>query len=299
MENSNIKNLNIEDFKQAEQWVDYVDDDLLITGRIEDLPYSNDIIRINFFLIAMCLEGRLQFEINGKPYQIEANETLICLPTMILCHGMHSAGAKIQMIGFSSGFMQRTVKQGVDMRKAFNYLFQNPIRHAKQEEPAVYMHHYGELISAKLKDTQQRYRSEIMESLFSALIYEMLSDIHRHLTPTADPDDQKSSSRRVFGRFLEALSADGGRHRSLSYYADLLCYSPKYVSAVVKQSSGRTALDWINEYTMQHIKHELKHSNQSMKEIAEMFEFPNQSFFGKYVKAHLGMSPAKYRNSDT
>lgn len=33
----------------------------------------------------------------------------------------------------------------------------------------------------------------------------------------------------------------------------------------------------------------------SVKEIAEMFNFPNQSFFGKYVKAHVGMSPARYR----
>ena len=67
---------------------------------------------------------------------------------------------------------------------------------------------------------------------------------------------------------------------------------------MVKQSSGRTALDWINEYAIQHIKFELKHSTQSMKEIAEKFNFPNQSFFGKYVKAHLGMSPARYRNSE-
>lgn len=297
MENSTIKNLNIEDFKKAEQCVDYVDNDLLITSKIEIMPYTNDIIRINFFLIVTCTEGRMQFEINGTPYQIEQGETVICLPTMILSHGMHSSGAKVQMIGFSIDFMRRTIKQSIDLQKTFGYLFKNPIRHAHSQTVPDYMHHYGALITAKLHNADQRYRNEILEYIFSALIYEMLSDIAVNVNQ-AKENEPTSSTNRVFHRFIEALSADGGRHRSLSYYADKLCYSPKYVSAVVKQCSGRTALDWINEYTMQHIKYELKHSTQSIKEIAEMFDFPNQSFFGKYVKAHLGMSPARYRNHE-
>lgn len=52
----------------------------------------------------------------------------------------------------------------------------------------------------------------------------------------------------------------------------------------------------INEYTMEHIKYQLRNSDKSIKEIAEEFNFPNQSFFGKYVKAHLGVSPQQYRD---
>ncbi|TWJ17981.1 helix-turn-helix protein [Bacteroides zoogleoformans] len=54
-------------------------------------------------------------------------------------------------------------------------------------------------------------------------------------------------------------------------------------------------MEWINEYAIEQIKQELKHSDKSIKEIADEFNFSNQSFFGKYVKAHLGMSPAQYR----
>ena len=60
---------------------------------------------------------------------------------------------------------------------------------------------------------------------------------------------------------------------------------------------GRTPLDLINENAIEHIKYRLKHSDKSIKEIAEEFDFPNQSFFGKYVKSYLGMSPARYRNT--
>lgn len=67
-------------------------------------------------------------------------------------------------------------------------------------------------------------------------------------------------------------------------------------SKVIKQACGRTPSDLINETAMEQIKYRLKHSDKSIKEIAEEFNFPNQSFFGKYVKAHLGTSPANYRN---
>ena len=54
----------------------------------------------------------------------------------------------------------------------------------------------------------------------------------------------------------------------------------------------KTPSTLINEYTMEHIKYQLRNSDKSIKEIAEEFNFPNQSFFGKYVKAHLGVSPS-------
>ena len=57
-----------------------------------------------------------------------------------------------------------------------------------------------------------------------------------------------------------------------------------YFPKVIKQACGRTPLDLINETAIEHIKYRLKHSDKSIKEIAEEFNFPNQSFFGKYVK---------------
>ena len=64
----------------------------------------------------------------------------------------------------------------------------------------------------------------------------------------------------------------------------------------VKLVSGRTAMSWINEHAIGQIKYQLRNSDKSIKEIAEIFEFPNISFFGKYVKRNLGVSPLKYRN---
>jgi AraC-like DNA-binding protein len=64
---------------------------------------------------------------------------------------------------------------------------------------------------------------------------------------------------------------------------------------VCKQVSGKTALDWINEYVLIDVRHWLKNSDKSVKEVADLLDFPNLSFFGKYCRSHLGMSPLKYR----
>ena len=76
-----------------------------------------------------------------------------------------------------------------------------------------------------------------------------------------------------------------------------LCISPKYLSLVVKQISGRTALEWIENYVTMELRVALKNSTKSIKEIAEDMNFPNQSFLGKYFKEHVGMTPSEYRKS--
>ena len=111
-----------------------------------------------------------------------------------------------------------------------------------------------------------------------------------------EPETGIKRASYVFKCFIMEVSKDNGFHRSVSYYADRLCYSPKYVSFVVKQVSGRTALEWINDSAIEQIKYQLKHSDKSIKEIADDFNFSNLSFFGKYVKKHLGVSPTKYRD---
>ena len=112
-----------------------------------------------------------------------------------------------------------------------------------------------------------------------------------HHAPVKQPDF-------IFKQFMEALTADNGKHRTLTYYAGLFCYSPKYLSRIIKQTSGKNALTLIHENAIEHIITELKHSNKSIKEISVDFEFPNVSFFAQYLKKHLGMTPTEYRNSN-
>lgn len=301
MKEERIITINIEEFKKYKEeaeYVDYVDDNVVVARNMEKLPYSNQMIRLNLFIIVACIEGKIQLSINGKEYRLQAGEAFVCLPTTIMSNMLLSPQHKVSLIGFSTKFLQQTVKREKAAEKALYYLYKNPVFAKSSEEKTKGNHNfnlYYQLIIDKINDSSHRYRQEILGYLFSALFHEMLAGIQKHYDETEETETGTSRSKQIFKQFMEELTADGGIHRSVTHYADLLCYSPKYLSAAIKEVSGHTPTEWINEYAIEQIKHQLKHSEKSIKEIAADFNFPNQSFFGKYIKTHLGMSPARYR----
>ncbi len=303
LEKETIATVDIDYFRKYkeemdEDYVDYVDENVVVARNIDNLPESNQMIRLNLFIIVTCIEGKLQLSVNGKGYQLQTGEAFICLPTMILSDMLVSSRHKISMIGFSTKFMQQTMKRGKAAEKALYYIYKNPVFAQVTDENTKGIHNiglYNELIMDKIGDTSHPYRQEILGHLFSALLHEMLAGIQKHSDTIEETGIKADRSKRIFRQFMKEVSEDGGIHRSVSHYADRLCYSPKYISSAIKEVSGRTPTEWINEYAIEQIKYQLRQSDMSVKEIAEMFNFPNQSFFGKYVKAHVGMSPARYR----
>lgn len=107
----------------------------------------------------------------------------------------------------------------------------------------------------------------------------------------------KFNGNYLYERFKDLLFTQQGRKQSVTFYASNLCITPKYLCAVVKQASGKTPSEWINEETVKHIENMLCYTQMSIKEIACELEFPNLSFFGKFFKAQKGMSPKHYREA--
>ena len=124
---------------------------------------------------------------------------------------------------------------------------------------------------------------------------EITQDLSSPSFEVTESDALISQGDILFKRFIELLSDSEPKERSVSYYAEQLCITPKYLSTTIKKVSGKTAFEWINEYVMEDVKRQLSFSGKSIKEIADYLKFPNISFFGKYVKTHLGVSPTEFR----
>ena len=300
MEKENIRTVELADFKNNEHIIDYADNDFVIINSLEEAPDNNDdAIRLGCFLIAICLEGCVQLDVNYKTYQLEAGDLLLGLPNTIISHAMVSPKHKIRLAAFSTQFLKRVVRMEKDTWNTVIHIHNNPIKSVGQEGNNKIFEYYRNLLMAKMNDEPHHYHKEVMQYLFSAIFCEMLGRLNKEVSPSemaADTKEGIKQSDYILHKFIEMLSKDNGMHRSVGYYADALCYSHKHFSKVIKQACGRTPLDLINESAIEHIKYRLKHSDKSIKEIAEEFDFPNQSFFGKYVKSYLGMSPAHYRN---
>ena len=104
-----------------------------------------------------------------------------------------------------------------------------------------------------------------------------------------------TSREALFKRFMDLIESIYPKPRSVSYYADRLNITPKYFSSICKQVGGQKATDIIDRYVLKDIAYLMNHTQKSIKEIACELDFPNLSFFGKYVKKHLGVSPKIYR----
>ena len=105
-----------------------------------------------------------------------------------------------------------------------------------------------------------------------------------------------SRKRTVFEQFMKLVSENYSEHRRMDFYADKLCLTPKYLSKMVKEISGKSAPEWIDSYVMLEAKQLLKYSDMPVKEIVYRLNFTNQTVFYKYFKAHSGMTPTEYRN---
>lgn len=296
MESENITNLNIETLMSYSQCpCEYIDDYLVISKNLEHILVGNEQVRLNVFLILFCSNGLVQIELNEKTYLLRKNDLFVSLPSKIIRKVLASPDHKIDIIFLSPLFLHRIIQFNQNAWKAIHQELSNPQKHIGKEGYALFKQYYT-LIHSRIQETTPPHRREILQHLLSAVCHEMIAKVDERSTLETNNNQKLKQHDYVFKRFIEILATDNGKHRSVAYYANQLCYSPKYLSRIVKQVSDKNALALINEHTLERIKFELRFSSKSIKEISLFFDFPNVSFFTKYVKKNLGMTPTEFRN---
>lgn len=118
-------------------------------------------------------------------------------------------------------------------------------------------------------------------------------DFHARLYGDSEISTQQTS---IMTRFIEMLDSGTFReHREVSYYADKLCVTPKYLSEVSKKVSGYAANYWINRYTSLDIARLLRDKTLTFVQISDMLHFSSPAYFSRYVQRTLGLNPTQYR----
>lgn len=110
-------------------------------------------------------------------------------------------------------------------------------------------------------------------------------------------DSAKRPANKLTERFLLQLQQSFKKERFLDFYANQLGVSTKHLSRTVRETTGFTAVEWIDRFVILEAKVLLKATNMSVQQISDELNFPSQSFFGKYFKKHVGSSPKEFRNS--
>lgn len=107
----------------------------------------------------------------------------------------------------------------------------------------------------------------------------------------------KNRKEEICRELVQLVIENYTHERRAQFYADKLGISLQHLSTTVKVVTGKNVLDIIAHVVIVDVKAKLKSTNMTIQEIAYSLNFPSASFFGKYFKRHMGMSPLEYRNS--
>jgi YesN/AraC family two-component response regulator len=176
------------------------------------------------------------------------------------------------------------------------HIMANPVIRLEQDEVDLVLKYY-ELLVFKMEHQDMNFGRETVRDIIRCFAYDLLSNITKHFSQS-DGDDMLRQSDRIFRKFMLLLAENSNVNRSVKSYADELCVSPKYLTSVCRKHSDYTAGELIAASVVGRIKQLLLYSDLSIKEVAAEMGFDNLSFFGKYVRKHLGLSPNHYRKAN-
>ncbi len=254
-----------------------------------------ELIKLDVMVGLLCLRGHGSLYLDGKQFHFKANDLLICRPNLTLEKSNISLDTEYRCLAISKEYLkQLELSGGKDSWDVIKSLEESPVLTLSPGEVDLFCRYY-DLIRIKMTGTPHQYRKELIDALLQAFRYELINilDSSYKLKPQT-----YSATDRMFSNFMEILTGTSPKPRSVNYYADKLCITPKYLSTICKKASGYTASELINQWVVKDIQTLLRRHDKSIKEVYNELDFPNLSFFGRYVKKHLGLSPKKWRENE-
>lgn len=248
-------------------------------------------IKVEAYIVVLCLKGKASLYVNDQFYEIHANDLFISHPNIILESSMISMDFECRCLCLSPEYVRQLSVINRDSWDARMFLEKNPVLSLTADEVNTFCWYYN-LLKSKLTGQSCKHRRELTDALLLAFLYEFYDTMERFIPLM--PSSFKSADN-LFKTFIDIISSSYPKNRSVAYYADRLHVTPKYLSAVCKEISGQPASELIDQYVMKDVLFLLRKKEMSIKEITNELNFPNISFFGKYVKKHLGLSPRLYR----
>ena len=276
-----------------EELARYNDDELVIVDNLREIPRLEG-GKIDFNIVAACVSGRMQMEVSGHPVTVNAQQVFVCHPHVVLSNLMISPDFECKVMCLSDRLL-RSILQS-QMLIWNNILYKQ--RCCILDIPTVRFALYSELRYQWLNDSNP-FRREILVSLLRVALLElcnMLIQAEKQKEEEA-PKEANSRMETIFQQFLKNIARRRIKKLSVAEYADELCISAKYLSTICRTVSGKSPIEWIAEYVTDDITHYLKNTELTASQIGSELGFPNASFFGKYVREHLGMTPNEYRKS--
>lgn len=260
----------------------------------------NQPCRIDAMVMWLCLEGGGVLTCNLEELRITKRSLIVLPPKSIV---EVSLTEERSFSGYLMVIDQAYLGEAdLNLRKIIGTMVGSKIPksvlHLEEEECQQLTNLFELGYSTIEHTTESTFSEDIIRTMLALFIYQIsnLFAIRNELKRGESP--ASSRTEEYFRRFLKELSEHYLERQNVTFYADQLCISSRYLTTIVRRVSGHSVTDWMNRYVITEAKYLLKYSDMSIQEVAYKLNFPNQSFFGKYFKQHVGISPSTYRQQN-
>ena len=269
-----------------------IDDQLILVDNFEELDILPESNQMQATIIGCCNSGSCTIRINMKEYTIRANDLLIIFPEQWT--------SLVNAENFNCSFIMMKPHLSIQLLEQVQHIFdlylfvrENPCIHLEDNEFQI-IKEYRDMLVRKLGKTDNLYYKNIVTHFLLCLLYE-ICNISQRFLQHHEKADGKNRKENYTEKFFYALSEHYKKERSVQFYANLLHITPKYLSSIIKESTGRHATEWIEEFVISEAKNLLSNTNMNIQQISDILNFNTQSFFGKYFKQHVSLSPKEFR----
>mgnify|MGYP003290298842 FL=1 len=296
MENELIE-LTVPQIKEVVGHKDNYDDFYVFRASSGDHFIEGRTVRMKAFTVILCIDGTENGTVNLKEMSINKGSLLMTFPNNVLKIEAGYPTATVRGIMLSQDFMRMLQVDVKNSLPLFMRLAYNPLVNLTQEQQED-IERYFDLLENISNNSDLAHRDEIVRGLLMSMFYR-ISGTYEQRPQVLDEKECSVRNRReeYFAKFITLLSENFKRERTVGFYAEQMCVTPKYLSLLIKDFSGKSAAEWIDSYVITEAKTLLRYSTMSIQEVAYELNFSSQSFFGKYFKHLTGMSPSEYKLS--
>ncbi|MCU4156595.1 AraC family transcriptional regulator [Carboxylicivirga sp. A043] len=278
----------------------HVFDDQLAVLQLEGIPANENSaasypIRLKISSLMVVASGEMSITVDYRPYTLKKNMVMQLAVNNIIENISHSSDFKACQILFSPDLRTELLSQTIAFRMPKSNLLKRnyPIHELTPDESDIIQWRIKHIVKY-INNTQHFNRTPIIKNEVINLQYEL--DNSRRMKYGSSPEEiVLLRNETLCEQFRELLLEKCNQHHDVSYYARELCVTPDYLSRMVREYDGQSAMKWISNAVVTEAKILLRIPHKTINEVARELNFPDQSTFGKFFKRYMGESPAAFK----
>lgn len=266
-----------------------INNSIMLYNTTESHKYPSDFLG-QYHIHILCHAGKAQFSFMGMTFTMEEGDWTIWQMSSQISDTLYSSDFKADFLLVDKDFLLEYNPEKIWASKAFVFIKKNPVFHLEERGKAMIEHNF---IQIKRRIAEPHlFQKEILGRQLQIFLFD-LWEIYKNAMENIQQTDDGSAL--LFTRFMNLLPEFSKTEREVTFYAYKLCVSAKYLSEVVKKSSGHPASYWINGYAMQEILALLKRPDLTFAEISNQMNFYNPAHFTRFVKKQTSDSPSELK----